>query len=239
MGQRAAELARTTRTCAYDRAGLGSSLPMPGVHDAADEINDLQRLLDGARIGGPLVLVGHSYGGLLVRLFANAHPSETAGVVLVESMGQDQDRRFLPIWQAAPARVRRVLPKPGASPVEDGVDLRASQALATKISTLGDTPLAVITRGRSEDDGLPPLPANVRAPIDRLWLTMQDELAALSTDHLHVVALRSGHFVQDVDFGQPDVVIAAVRAVVEAARTRTPLPPCSHVVTGPGVRCRS
>jgi pimeloyl-ACP methyl ester carboxylesterase len=155
-----AQLGRTTRTCAYDRAGLGNSLPMPGVHDAADEISDLQRLLDHARITPPYVLVGHSYGGLLVRLFGSAHPDETAGVVLVESMGRYQDRRLLPIWRAQQARVRRLLPKPGASPVEDGVDIIAGEALDVKnVRTLGDTPLAVITRGRA-DDSEPPLPAS-------------------------------------------------------------------------------
>ena len=78
-------LGRATRTCAYDRAGLGSSLPIPGVHDAADEIADLDLLLEAADIPPPYVLVGHSYGGLLVRLFAHANPFVTAGVVLVDS----------------------------------------------------------------------------------------------------------------------------------------------------------
>src|SRR4029077_14893887 len=88
-------LGRTTRTCAYDRAGLGNSLAMPGVHDAGDEIADLQRLLDHAHLAPPYVLVGHSYGGLLVRLFAHAHPHQTAGGGLVDSMGRGPDRRVL------------------------------------------------------------------------------------------------------------------------------------------------
>ena len=54
------ELGHTTRTCAYDRAGLGDSDAMPGVHDAGDEIRDLERLLDRGRIEPPYVLVGHS-----------------------------------------------------------------------------------------------------------------------------------------------------------------------------------
>jgi pimeloyl-ACP methyl ester carboxylesterase len=87
-------LGRATRTCAYDRVGLGSSLPIPGVHDAADEIADLSRLLDDADIPPPYVLVGHSYGGLLVRLFAHANSFNTAGIVLVDSMGRNQDRRL-------------------------------------------------------------------------------------------------------------------------------------------------
>jgi pimeloyl-ACP methyl ester carboxylesterase len=231
------QLGRTAQTCAYDRAGLGSSVAIPGVHDAGDEIDDLQRLLDHAQIAPPYVLVGHSYGGLLVRVFADAHPSETAGMVLVDSMGRNQDRRLLRIWQAQPPRLRRVLTKPGAKPVEDGVDVRASQALAAKVSTLGDTPLAVITRGRPDETVQ--VPPTVRKPFDRLWARMQDELAALSSDHVHVVALRSGHFVQHPDIGQPNVVIRAVRAVVHAARTGTHLPPCPRVFSGSGTRCRS
>src|SRR3954468_299908 len=81
------QLGHLTRTCAYDRAGFGNSLAMPGVHNAADEIKDLQQLLDRAGIGQPYVLVGHSLGGLLVRLFARAHPDQIAGVVLVDAMG--------------------------------------------------------------------------------------------------------------------------------------------------------
>jgi len=89
------QLVATTRTCVYDRAGLGNSLPISVVHDASDEITDLQRLLGRAQIAPPYVMVGHSYGGLLVRLFAQAHPDETVGVVLVDSIGPNQTRRDL------------------------------------------------------------------------------------------------------------------------------------------------
>lgn len=68
------------------------------------------------------------HGGLLVRLFAQAHPDATAGVVLVESMDRNQDRRLLPIWRAQTPCGRGLLPKPGSKPVEDGVDLRQPRA---------------------------------------------------------------------------------------------------------------
>jgi pimeloyl-ACP methyl ester carboxylesterase len=232
------QLGQTTRTCAYDRAGLGQSLPIRGIHDAGDEISDLHRLVDRARIPPPYVLVGHSYGGLLVRLFADAHRDQTAGVVLVDAMGQNQDRRQLAIWRAQPARVRQLLLRPGSRPVEDGVNLVAGEALDAKVRTLDDTPLVVITRGRPDDSG-PPLPPSVRGPANRLWMTMQDDLAALSKDSMHVIALRSGHFVQRPLDGQPIVVIRAIRAVVHAARTSTRLPPCPRVFVGSDVRCLS
>jgi pimeloyl-ACP methyl ester carboxylesterase len=232
-------LSRATRTCAYDRAGLGNSLPMPGVHDAVDEIVDLSRLLDDADIPPPYVLVGYSYGGLLVRLFAHANRLDTAGIVLVDSMGRNQDRRLRAIWQAQPARVRRQVPDPTAYPVQDGVDVLAGEALDAQLRTLGDTPLVVITRGRLLDGPPQALPPAMRAPVAHLWETMQNELAALSSDRIHVIALRSGHFVQRSPDGQPHVVIDAVLAIVHAVRTRTHLPSCPSVFHSAGVQCRS
>jgi pimeloyl-ACP methyl ester carboxylesterase len=227
-------LGRLTRTCAYDRAGLGNSVARAGVHDAADEIDGLQRLLVGARIAPPYVLVGHSYGGLLARLFAHAHPGHTAGVVLVDAMGRDQTRRQLALWprSEAPARRRR-----WATPVIDGLDLRSSEALARRIRTLGATPLVVITAGQP-DAAWSGLPRRLVRTQERLRARMQNELAGLSPDHVRVVALRSGHFVQRLD-GQPDVVITAVSAVVEAARRHTGLPPCRRLFGRSGVRCPS
>jgi pimeloyl-ACP methyl ester carboxylesterase len=229
------QLGRTTRTCAYDRAGLGNSVALPGVHDAGDELGDLERLLAHARIPAPYVLVGHSYGGLLVRLFAHAHPGETAGVVLVDAVGRDQMRRGLALWPRSQARRAR---RAFAEPVADGVDLRAGESLGRGVRTLGDTPLAVITRGRPEPEALgPSIRPRLARALWRLWIRMQDELAALSSDRVHVVAVRSGHFVQRLD-GQPEVVVRAVRAVVRAARSRARLASCPRLFRGPAVRCR-
>jgi pimeloyl-ACP methyl ester carboxylesterase len=228
------QLGRTTRTCAYDRAGLGNSVALPGVHDARDEIGDLQRLLQSAHIAPPYVLVGHSYGGLLVRLFAKAHPGETGGVVLVDAMARDQTRRQLALW---PKSEEGALRREVARPVRDGVDLATGEALAARVRSLGDTPLAVITAGMHDNEWGQP-PGRLARALDRQWQTMQDELAALSSNHVHVIARRSDHFVQGID-GQPRVVIGAVNAVVHAARNRTSLPPCTRLFSGPDVRCRS
>ena len=120
-----------------------------------------------------------------------------------------------------------------AEPVIDGLDLASSEALASGVRTLGAAPLAVITARREEDWS--DLPRGLVDAQERLQGRMQDELAALSRDHVHVVALRTGHFVQLLD-GQPEVVIGAVRAVVETARNHTQLPSCRRLFSGP-VRC--
>jgi pimeloyl-ACP methyl ester carboxylesterase len=236
------QLGRTTRTCSYDRAGTGSSVATPGVRDARDDVDDLQRLLTGPYLDPPYVLVGHSYGGLLVRLFARAHPEETAGLVLVDAKGRDQTRRELAIWPKSQAPALR---RAWARPVKEGVDLAAGDALGRRVTTLDDTPLAVVTAGTHAADsrGMPPPLARA---LYRLWVTMQDELAALSSDHVHVVALRSDHWVASRRFyrgnqridGQPEVVIRAVRAVVAAARDGTRLPPCRRLFRQLVVDCR-
>jgi pimeloyl-ACP methyl ester carboxylesterase len=227
------QLGESTRTCAYDRAGLGNSVALPGVHDARAEIRDLQRLLQSAHIDPPYVLVGHSYGGLLARLFARADAKEVGGIVLVDAMGRDQTRRELAIWPRSQARALR---RTVAARVRDGVDLASGEALASRVRSLGHTPLAVVTAGTHRAEW-GTVPTRLGRRLDRQWTTMQDELAALSDDHVHVVALRSDHSVQAPD-GQPEVVIRAVRAVVGAVRDRTRLVPCRRLFPGSDVRCR-
>jgi hypothetical protein len=223
------EIGRTTRVCAYDRAGLGASDPVPGVRDASDDVRDLERLLARGPIPSPYVLVGHSYGGFLVRLFARAHPEQVAGVVFVDASGYDATRRQLAIWPRSQAPALR---RDWAKPVQFGVDLKRSEALESELRGLGDTPVVAITGARTwTESGLPPRLARA---LQRLWRVLHDELAGLSTEHIHVLALRSDHFVMEA---QPEVVVDGVRAVVRAVRGKTQLPPCQRVFTGPDVRC--
>src|SRR3954447_4377287 len=138
---------------------------------------------------------------MLVRLFADEFPNETAGVVLVDARGRDATRRQLAIWPKSeiPAVRREVFRR-----VQQGVDLAASEARASHAGSLGHTPLVVITAGTHAADWGGASPPRLSRPPDPLCATMQDELALLSSDHVHVVALRSDHRVQRRD-GQPDV----------------------------------
>jgi hypothetical protein len=138
------------------------------------------------------------------------------------------------IWPRSQAPdIRREL----ARAVMGGVDLAAGEALASRIRTLGDTPVAVITAGRQ--DNFPRTPARLGRALRRLWNTMQDELAELSDNSVHVVALGSNHDVSSSGSGQPSVVIRAVQAVVDAARDHTRLPRCRRLFSTSDVRCRS
>lgn len=77
-------VAQSTRACSYDRPGMGYSDPVPGSRTPEDAIKDFKRLLDGAGIKEPIVLVGHSLGGFYAKLFAVTYPDRVAGLVLVD-----------------------------------------------------------------------------------------------------------------------------------------------------------
>jgi pimeloyl-ACP methyl ester carboxylesterase len=84
------ELAKTTRVCSYDRAGLGWSDPQPGARDAVHIAAQLHSLLQQAGETGPLILVGASAGGFYVREYVATYPNEIAGIVLVDASVPEQ-----------------------------------------------------------------------------------------------------------------------------------------------------
>jgi pimeloyl-ACP methyl ester carboxylesterase len=88
------QVAKFTRACAYDRAGYGQSDPGPDPRDGAAVAHDLDAALRAADIAGPFVMVGHSAGGLYVRLFAELRPKDVVGMVLVDPSVEHQDRQF-------------------------------------------------------------------------------------------------------------------------------------------------
>jgi pimeloyl-ACP methyl ester carboxylesterase len=78
------ELAATSRVCSYDRAGMAWSEPSAASPTAARSAEDLHALLANAGEPGPYVVVGHSLGAMVVRVFADAYPTEVAGLVLID-----------------------------------------------------------------------------------------------------------------------------------------------------------
>ena len=78
------EVSRFAHVCSYDRAGFGWSSPIRSARSVDAVVTELRDLLEGSGLPRPFVLVGHSYGGLIVRAFAHIHPDLTAGMVLID-----------------------------------------------------------------------------------------------------------------------------------------------------------
>jgi pimeloyl-ACP methyl ester carboxylesterase len=88
-------VAGTTRVCSYDRAGYGWSETAPSTPRNSQQIvTELHLLLAHAKINGPYVLVGHSFGGLNMRLYAYRYPAEVVGMVLLDATSEHQFAPF-------------------------------------------------------------------------------------------------------------------------------------------------
>jgi pimeloyl-ACP methyl ester carboxylesterase len=228
-----------TRTVIYDRAGLGESDPAPKPRTAQDMANDLWALLTHAQIPGPYLLVGHSYGGLPLRLFATQHRAEVAGMVLLDASYPDLAQRQLallpppaPGEPPALTRMRNELEIERIDPYYNGeaIDLIASAGQVQASGRLGKLPLVVITAGVDEwEEGFPPELARAQ---EEDWQAMQQEWAALSDNSMHLIATESNHVIQDC---QPELVVAVIRRLVGALQAGSVPQVGSWSWTGPGV----
>jgi pimeloyl-ACP methyl ester carboxylesterase len=211
-----------TRALVYDRAGLGQSDPAPRPRTIQDAVTDLHGLLHDAPVPGPYLLVGHSLGGLIVRLYAHQHPREVVGLVLLDVPHPEQGLRELkllpPPSAGEPAVLtafRKMSTEEWTDPFSnrEGFDRAASAAQVMTSDHLGDLPLAVITAGIDEwDNGFP---REIATTLAEDWMHTQQELVGLSSNSTHIIATESTHAIQDC---QPDLVIDVIRKLVRSVR---------------------
>ena len=95
------ELAKYTRTCAYDRAGLGWSDSSNAQRTSETLVTELHDLLQSADIESPYLLVGHSYGGVLARLYTYHYPSDVVGIVLIDATHEDMFTRMPEVFKSS------------------------------------------------------------------------------------------------------------------------------------------
>jgi pimeloyl-ACP methyl ester carboxylesterase len=218
----------STRVCSYDRAGRGKSDPIAGIRTGEDFASDLDRLLAGADIDRPVVLVGHSIAGLHLRLFADRHPDDVAAMVLIDVVGPDDARRFQKLLPRdagkdgpVVSQLRKDLAadlRPGHADNDERLDAATTCAQVRRTGTLGDLPLVVLTAGekrfgRNWSEG--ELSDKQEDQFQLAWEAIQRELPALSTNSVHIVVPNAGHIIWK---DQPDVVWGAVRSAVKVAR---------------------
>jgi pimeloyl-ACP methyl ester carboxylesterase len=234
------EVAKFTRVCSYDRAGVGFSESGPHPRTSRQIVKELATLL-ASSVQGNVILVGASIGGWNVRVFASEQPQRVAGLVLVDARHENQGERLAeagapenPPWVAyfaspvAYTGIARLLDIVPGLPVDSyasevrkyvqATRFRAS-ALVTAANELryGSVSAAQVRSTRRE---LKIPVVVISAGLHNLQTrevlaALQRDQATLSKQSCHVIAERSGHAIA---FGQPEIVVDAIRATVEASQ---------------------
>jgi pimeloyl-ACP methyl ester carboxylesterase len=212
-----ADLTTLTRVVRYDRAGLDQSDPVGAPRSGADLVADLHQLLQVVARPGPYILVGHSVGGLTIRLYAHMYPHDGVGMILVDPTHHNsfaRERAVLPAESpsdsAALREMREQLNQPPVPSGDDLIDTLLCQEQARGCESLGAMPLIVLTgmRRRRFADILEELIAGFYA----LKWELHQDFARLSEAGMLMGAEHSGH---DIPTDEPVKILEAIR-ILEA-----------------------
>jgi pimeloyl-ACP methyl ester carboxylesterase len=235
------EVAKTTRICTYDPAGMGWSEAGPLPRDAAQFARELHTLLQNPNIPRPYVMVGHSLGGLGVRVFVQEYSSEVSGVVLIESMNPKQlpqspmgvgpqsnlqSRLYSVLGVLARFGVARLIARPVTNMLSPEIlpnenayysrfvrpqSMQAARDESKGLSASGAEAAAVNSFG-----DLPLIVLTGRLHTDPPeWQTWQTELLQLSSNSQQLFAENGNHGIQ---FEEPDAAVAAILQMVQQVR---------------------
>jgi pimeloyl-ACP methyl ester carboxylesterase len=237
-----AEIAKTARVCSYDRAGLGWSEASPHPRTSQVMAEELHTLLANSGVAWPYILVGHSFGGIVMRQFAQKYPDEVAGMVLVDSAHEEQVTRMPFLKDTADEFIGQfrtlsamssfglMALSPATIPNRGFPDEAYKQYQAVLATTnYFDASIAESTAfysntsptNTAELGDLPlivlshglPDPNSDADVFEQEWTKMQSELVRLSSNSRQIIAEQSGHYIQ---LDEPNLVIDSIRELVES-----------------------
>jgi predicted alpha/beta-hydrolase family hydrolase len=207
------QVARFTRVCAYDRPGTTRMNDRPSPSSSVDQpttaqagADDLGALLERADQRGPYVLVGASWGGMIVNLFARENPTDVAGLVFVDGASDFLKDALTPEQWTTWMQLIATSTQPG----REAPDYEASVAEIRAAPPVPDVPAVVLTAEKQWD-----LPLGDAGSTWPAWLAAQDQLTNLLRAK-HVTNTKSGH---GIAVENPRAVVNAIRDVVHEARS--------------------
>lgn len=232
-------------TLVYDRAGLGRSDAARRPRSAELATDDLNHVLSAEELPGPYILVGHSYGGLLIRHFAHRYPDRVAGLVFVDAAHPEQlvrsHRQRMGLgWVEQYVRssgsramfgLLRATARPDKLRVSGLPENERASALAMYnkrahwLATYGEFQAWTDTVEGEVRDTTPAadlpvavLTAGLSAESDPTHLELQGELARLSANGTHEVVDGAGHFELLTDPEYAGHVVEAIAGIWRSAR---------------------
>ncbi|MCL5975315.1 MAG: alpha/beta hydrolase [Gammaproteobacteria bacterium] len=227
-------VSNNSRICVFDRPGYGWSDFGPAPRTSNRIASELEILLEQADIAPPYILVGHSFGGYNIRIFAANNPQMVAGMVLVDASHEDQynqfqiklpnnfDRRgtimILPKSTDSVAHAHKppILRERAFHAARAEISaLDESSVQLQKNSTLPVVPLIVISRGKPEWYG-----DASQQQREKTWINLQQDLSRLSPISSHMFAHQSGHA---IPHEQPEIIIEAINDIVSRVHARNVL----------------
>jgi pimeloyl-ACP methyl ester carboxylesterase len=203
------DIGSATRTCAYDRAGRARSDPVER-RTLSDATAELRALLEAAGEPPPYLLVGHSLGGAFARVFAAQHRDAVVGLVMIDTFNPDlQEDRIHPLLGPLRREYESTLDglRDRVSRV-DSLDWPASER-QLRASSVAGLPIEVLVAPRYE----PRLSKARNAAIAEAWQAAFDTLSPSRVRY--AIAWGAGH---DVQIDRPDLVIEAIRRLIDLAR---------------------
>jgi pimeloyl-ACP methyl ester carboxylesterase len=214
------DLAAKTTVVTYDRAGIGKSeignLPTHGEQSA----NDLQVLLEKLAVPKPYILVGHSYGGSVVRLFASMFPEAMSGLVLEVAQHEDvldEQKKILKgkDLEALEQMVARFSTPENPKTEADYRNITTEQVRNSK--PLPQIPFVVLTAG-DRSKAMPPMFSDeAKEQIAKLGLEMQKKLVALIPGGTQIIVEGVGH---NIHAEKPEALIAPVVEMINEIREK-------------------
>ncbi len=207
-------LAKSAKVMAYSRAGHGKSDPRPETPTIAARTNELEQLIAAAGVKPPFVLVGHSYGGFLVRSFAARHPEQVAGMVFVDPSDESFNVELRKLDAAGVDKDTKLTEQ--FMPPKLHAELRSVQAVLDSgklpfAGALPDVPVAVLTSVQKREQ--PQLFLETPAAV-QVWRGLHERFFRGFSNGSHIVTAESEH---NIHQEQPQLVISAVEGVIAAA----------------------
>lgn len=203
-------ISQETSTFSYDRAGVGRSQVASVPRTCHDLVEELSELLLAIDMEPPYILVGHSFGGLVARLYASLYPQLIFGMVLVDAAPEYKELAYEKVLpKKLAAENRQYFENPMLN--SEKIDKVQSYKQIVDHSRQSDFPLSIITRGLpDEDDGEWPY-----QEILEIEQRLQVEFQRLSTSSKHRIAGRSGHYIHH---DEPEIVIEEIMIMLKGMR---------------------